>query len=70
MSGACAETTKNTGPIDSANNAGTHNASHPGVGGASGTTITFRNAVGDTADRIVATVDTNGNRSSISYNLN
>ncbi len=40
------------------------------VSGASGTTISIRSAVGDDIDRIIATVDSNGNRSSITYNLN
>lgn len=39
------------------------------ISGAPGTTITIRNAVADDADRIVATVDSNGNRTAISYDL-
>lgn len=39
------------------------------VSGGGTTTITFRNAVADSADRIVATVDVNGNRTAISYDL-
>ena len=39
------------------------------VSGASGTTITIRNAVADDADRIVATVDSNGNRTAFTYDL-
>jgi hypothetical protein len=37
--------------------------------GASGSTVTIRNAVADAKDRIVATVDADGNRTSISYDL-
>lgn len=39
------------------------------VSGGGTTTITFRNAVADDADRIIATVDSNGNRTAISYDL-
>jgi hypothetical protein len=39
------------------------------VSGASGSTVTIKNAVADTRDRIVATVDANGNRIAISYDL-
>jgi len=39
------------------------------VSGGGTTTITFRNAVADGADRIVATVDSNGNRTAITYDL-
>lgn len=39
------------------------------VSGGGTTTITFRNAVADSEDRIVATVDSNGNRSAIAYDL-
>lgn len=39
------------------------------VSGGGTTTITFRNAVADNTDRIVATVDSNGNRSAITYDL-
>jgi hypothetical protein len=39
------------------------------VSGAAGTTITFRNAVADNKDRIVATVDSNGNRSAITIDV-
>jgi hypothetical protein len=35
----------------------------------SGSTVTIRNAVADSADRIVATVDSNGNRTAITYGL-
>jgi hypothetical protein len=38
------------------------------LSGAPGTTITIRN-VGDTKDRIIATVDSNGNRSSVTYDV-
>jgi hypothetical protein len=44
----------------------------PGGGKVSGggtTTITFANAVADDVDRIVATVDSNGNRTAITYDL-
>lgn len=34
-----------------------------------GSTVTIRNAVADSKDRIVATVDANGNRSAITYEL-
>lgn len=37
------------------------------LSGAPGSTITFRNAVADTKDRVVATVDGVGNRTSITY---
>lgn len=39
------------------------------ISGATGSTITIRNAVGDDTDRIVATVDSNGNRTAITYDL-
>jgi hypothetical protein len=39
------------------------------VSGASGSTVTIKNAVADTRERIVATVDANGNRIAISYDL-
>jgi hypothetical protein len=39
------------------------------VSGAAGTTITIRSAYADDKDRIVATVDTAGNRSAITYDL-
>lgn len=39
------------------------------VSGASGTTVTFRNAVADSKDRIVATVDSDGNRTAITYDV-
>jgi hypothetical protein len=39
------------------------------VSGAGTTTITFRNALADTADRITATVDSSGNRTAITYDL-
>ncbi len=39
------------------------------VSGGGTTTITFRSAVADDADRIVATVDSNGNRTAITYDL-
>lgn len=39
------------------------------ISGASGTTVTIRNAVGDDANRIVATVDASGNRTAITYDL-
>jgi hypothetical protein len=39
------------------------------LSGAATTTITIRNAVADTKNRIVATVDTDGNRSAITYDL-
>lgn len=39
------------------------------VSGASGTTITIRSAVADSKERIVATVDGDGNRSAITYDL-
>jgi hypothetical protein len=39
------------------------------VSGAAGTTIAIRNAVADSKDRIVATVDSAGNRSAITYDL-
>lgn len=39
------------------------------VSGGGTSTITIRNAVADGADRIVATVDSNGNRSAITYDL-
>ncbi len=39
------------------------------LSGAATTTITIRNAVADSKDRIVATVDSDGNRSAITYDL-
>jgi len=39
------------------------------VSGASGNTVTIKNAVADSKDRIVATVDANGNRTAITYDL-
>lgn len=39
------------------------------ISGASGTTITIRNPIADSKDRIVATVDVDGNRSSLTYDL-
>ncbi len=39
------------------------------VSGAAGTTVTIRNAVADTKPRIVATVDANGNRTAIAYDV-
>jgi len=39
------------------------------ISGAGTTTITIRNAVADDKDRIVATVDNNGNRTSLTYDL-
>ncbi len=39
------------------------------VSGAGTSTITFRNAVADTADRIVATVDASGNRTALTLTL-
>jgi hypothetical protein len=39
------------------------------ISGASGSTITIRNAVADSKDRIVAEVDVDGNRTSITYDL-
>lgn len=39
------------------------------LSGASGTTITIRNAVADDKDRIVATVTSEGNRTAITYDL-
>lgn len=39
------------------------------VSGAAGTTVTIRNAVADTKPRITATVDANGNRTAISYDV-
>ena len=39
------------------------------ISGASGTTITIRHAVADDADRITATVDADGNRTAITYDL-
>lgn len=39
------------------------------VSGAGTGTETFRNAVADTANRVVATVDSSGNRTAITYNL-
>lgn len=39
------------------------------VSGAAGTTVTIRNAVADDKNRIVATVDSSGNRTAITYDL-
>jgi hypothetical protein len=39
------------------------------ISGGGTTTVTIRNAVADGADRIVATVDTDGNRTAITYDL-
>lgn len=39
------------------------------VSGAGGATVTIRNAVADSKDRIVATVDSNGNRSSVTTDV-
>jgi hypothetical protein len=39
------------------------------LSGAESTTITIRNAVADDTDRIIATVDEDGNRSTITYDL-
>ena len=39
------------------------------VSGADGSTVTIRNAVADDADRIIATVDADGNRTAITYDL-
>lgn len=39
------------------------------VSGASGTTITIRSAVADNKDRIIATVDSAGNRTALEYDL-
>jgi hypothetical protein len=39
------------------------------VSGAAGTTVTIRSAVADDSDRVVATVDGDGNRTAITYNL-
>jgi hypothetical protein len=39
------------------------------VSGAATTTNTFRNAVADTKNRIIATVDSDGNRTAITYDL-
>ena len=39
------------------------------VTGADGTTITIRNAVADSANRIIATTDASGNRTGITYDL-
>jgi hypothetical protein len=39
------------------------------ISGASGSTVTIRNAVADSKDRIVATVDADGNRSAITYDV-
>jgi hypothetical protein len=39
------------------------------VSGGGTTTITFRNAVDDSADRIIATVDSSGNRTALTYAL-
>jgi hypothetical protein len=36
---------------------------------ASGSTVTIRSAVADDKDRVVATVDSNGNRTAITYDL-
>jgi hypothetical protein len=39
------------------------------ISGASGSTITIRNAVADSKDRMIATVDVDGNRSAFTYDL-
>jgi hypothetical protein len=39
------------------------------ISGADTSTVTIRNAVADDADRITATVDTNGNRTALTYDL-
>jgi hypothetical protein len=39
------------------------------VSGAEGTTITIRNPIADSKDRIIATVDASGNRSGVTYDL-
>jgi len=39
------------------------------ISGGGTATVTIRNAVADGADRIVATVDTDGNRTAITYDL-
>jgi hypothetical protein len=39
------------------------------LSGAAGTTITIRNAVADDKNRITATVDANGNRTAVTYDL-
>ena len=39
------------------------------VSGADGSTVTIRNAVADDADRIIATVDADGNRTAFTYDL-
>jgi len=39
------------------------------ISGAAGTTVTIRNAVADSKDRIVATVDASGNRSALTLDL-
>lgn len=39
------------------------------ISGAAGTTITIKNAVADDANRITATVDADGNRTAITYDL-
>ena len=39
------------------------------VSGGGTTTITIRNAVADTKNRIIATVDEDGNRTAITYDL-
>jgi hypothetical protein len=39
------------------------------ISGASGTTVVIRNAVADSKDRVTATVDSNGNRTAITYDL-
>ena len=39
------------------------------ISGASGSTITIRNAAADSKDRIVASVDVDGNRTAITYDL-
>lgn len=39
------------------------------ISGAAGTTITIRNAIADGKDRIIATVDSDGNRTAITYDL-
>jgi hypothetical protein len=39
------------------------------ISGASGTTVVIRNAVADSKDRVTATVDSSGNRTAITYDL-
>ncbi len=39
------------------------------LSGGGSTTVTIRNAVADSKDRVIATVDSSGNRSAITYDL-